>query len=101
MDITPITVERLRGHINDHATPTDDLQSIVDTANDLVRIYIGETVIPPAVLDQAQLETASKIAARRLAPTGGYDDVTGTPVPAPLDPMVTTYPLLNKYVVRL
>jgi hypothetical protein len=51
-------------------------------------------------MDQAYLETASKLSARRIATPAAYGGITegGAGIPAPLDPMITTYPLLRRWV---
>ena len=56
--------------------------------------------VPAAVFNEQVLEVASKLWARKGAPNGqaNYGTLDGTPMPAPRDPMVTTYPVLAPFL---
>lgn len=67
----------------------------------IVTQYVGQAPVPPIVLHEAVLEVGSKLWERRAQPTArdGFD-MTGPPAMAPKDPMVTVYPVLDRWVLR-
>lgn len=91
----------LQHYVNDLGTSSQTfLEECVRTATALVDTYIGAAVVPADVKKAAVLEVGSKLYQRRNAPDGSYSDPTLTPAPlAARDPMVTAYPILNRYIV--
>lgn len=91
----------LQHYVNDHGTASEEfLRTCLDTATTLVDTYIGSATVPAAVKESAVLEVGSKLYQRRNAPDGSYSDPTLTPTPmVARDPMVTAYPILNRYIV--
>lgn len=73
-----------------------------DEADQLVRNYCGAEVfdVPEVVLSSQVLEVAAKLWARRGASNGAtnYATIDGTPMPTPRDPMVTAYPVLDRFL---
>ncbi|MFD2840100.1 hypothetical protein ACFSYH_05895 [Populibacterium corticicola] len=94
------SVPQFRAYIGDQVTDSAVLQGHLDAARDLVDKFVGQNQVPDPVMDQAYLETASKLSARRIATPAAYGGITenGAGIPAPLDPMITTYPLLRRWV---
>lgn len=94
------SVGDFRAYIGDQVTDNAVLQGHLNAAGHLVDKFVGTNQVPPDVLAQAYLETASKLSARRIATPAAYGGVTegGGGIPAPLDPMITTYPLLRRWV---
>lgn len=79
------------------------LETCLETATSLVTAYIGTAEVPANVLDSALLEVGAKLYARKGS-TGGYTAGETTAAPSVLvarDPMVTVYPTLNPFLVRL
>lgn len=98
-----VTAADLRRYVNASAADDDFLSDLVDAATALVDTYTGETTIPAAVVQQAYLETGAKLYQRRNAPMGDYGEAGGYGGQmrlAPKDPMITAYPLLNRYMVK-
>ena len=91
--------------LREYVGATDDhqafLETCLETATALVTAYIGETEVPEAVVDSALLEVSSKLFARRGSPNlQAMGETFGSGgVLVAKDPMVTAYPILNRYVV--
>ena len=96
-------VAALIAHVGGRATVDDAFAGAKwDEASALVRAYMGNegNRVPAAIRTSATLEVAAKLWARRGAPNGSANFVTidGAPVRAPLDPMVTAYPILGPFL---
>lgn len=72
-----------------------------DEATALVNIFIGQEIIPVAILDRAFLEVGSELYHRRQAPNGiaQFASMDGSPVRVARDPMLGAYPLLQRFMV--
>lgn len=72
-------------------------------AHALVSTYLGTDLAaaPEQIVSQAILEVGAKLWARRTSPNGsaqiGPLGEAATPVLAPVDPMITVYPILRRY----
>ena len=90
----------LRDYVGAISDDEDFLTTCHTTATALVSAYVGTTEVPEAVIDSAVLEVGSKLFARRQAPNlhamGETFGASGVLVAK--DPMVTAYPILNRYV---
>lgn len=97
-----ITATDLRTYCN--APPADEtfLEELAQTAIALVEGYVGEASVPAPVVKQACLEVGAKLYQRRSAPMGDYGEAGGYGGSslAPKDPMITAYPLLNRFIVQ-
>lgn len=75
-----------------------------DEADSLVTAYIGsiDPVIdlPIAIVDRATLEVGSELYHRRQAPNGvaQFSSFDGAPIRVARDPMLSAYPLLQRYL---
>jgi hypothetical protein len=71
-----------------------------DEAFALVDAYVGTNYVPPIIKEQATLEVAAKLWVRKSAPLGvaQFDTLDGSPIPTPRDPMVTAYPILDRFL---
>lgn len=98
-----VSAAQLREYVGDQFISEDALNRILSAAHDTVKAYAGKywKDVPEDTQDMAVLECGSKLHARRAAPNGSFDDGTGTPVFAPRDPLVTVYPLLERYVIAI
>jgi hypothetical protein len=96
-----VIVEELRDYVG--ASVSDDafLGTVLLTAQDMVWAYVGDSTVPDTVLDLAVMQVASELFHRRNAPNGvaQFAALDGTPVRVARDPMTSTYPLLNKFVL--
>lgn len=95
----------LREYVGGLATDEAYLKTCLATATALVTSYIGaplaETDVPEDVVDSALLEVGSKLFARQQAPTTHAmgDTLGGGGMLVAKDPMVTAYPILNRFIV--
>ncbi len=98
-----VTVEDLRAYVNASASDTDFLDECLTAATALVNAYTDgvSEEIPATIYDIAYTQVASELFHRRNAPNGvtQYAAFDGTPVRAARDPMTSTYPILNKFVL--
>lgn len=95
------TVDDLRGYVGASVSDNAFLQDCLDTATALVDAYVGSNLIPDAVLENAYLQVGSEIYNRRSAPSGiaQFAAFDGAPVRVARDPMTSTYPMLNLFMV--
>jgi hypothetical protein len=96
------TPEDLRQYVGGSQSDIDFLTDCNEQATLLVSEYVSGTNVPEAILDNAILQTGSELYHRRSAPAGiaqfaSYDGQP--PVRVSLDPMKSTYALLQKWVV--
>lgn len=91
----------LQQYVNDQGTASEAfITECLTTATALVTTYVGSATVPEAVLKSATLEVGSKLYQRRNAPNGTYDDpALGSSPLVARDPMITAYPMLNRYLV--
>lgn len=97
-----VTATQLRAYVNAPSADDSFLADLVETATDLVQNYVGAADVPDSVLKQSALEVGAKLYQRRNAPMGDYGEAGGYggTLLAPKDPMVTAYPLLNRFMVK-
>lgn len=78
----------------------DQLGPVYDEASELVAAYVGESEVPERVLTGAVLEVGSKLWLRRNTANGTptFDGVEQVQR-APIDPLVTVYATLDRYVM--
>lgn len=91
----------LQDYVNDRGSASQSfLTECLTTATALVATYLGGATVPEGVVRSATLEVASKLYQRRNAPNGTYDDpALGSSPLVARDPMITAYPMLNRYLV--
>ena len=96
-----LTWTDLQQYVNDKGSASQEfLTQCLTTAVDLVTAYVGDRVVPVSVLRSATLEVGSKVYERRNSGAGDpYGDPSGGTRLAAKDPLVTAYPLLNRYLV--
>lgn len=83
---------------------TDDetrAQETYAVAEAMVDQYIGNQIVPEVARDRATLEVASELFHRQNAPHGvaQFASYDGSPVRVARDPMVSAYPILNRWMV--
>ena len=95
-----VDVADLGEYVNASASDEEFLSWCLSAAVSMVSAYVGESPIPAAVLDIAQLQVASELFNRRQAPNGiaQFSTFDGAPIRVARDPMTSTYPLLNKFI---
>ncbi len=96
------TPEDLRQYVGGSQSDIEFLTDCHTQATALVEAYVGVAEVPEEILDNAILQTGSELFHRRSAPAGiaqfaSYDGQP--PVRVSLDPMKSTYALLQKWVV--
>lgn len=99
-EVTPEGVALLRAYVNAHEADDAALERAWDSAAALVAAYVGLSVVPPVVLQQATLLVAAELFQRRNAPNGiaqfatpdGYSGIR-----VARDPMLSAYPLLRPF----
>lgn len=74
-----------------------------DEASALVLKYVGgaeQTAVPEEIVSGAILDVAAALWARKGAPQGQaqFDTIDSAPVSQPRDPMVSVYPVLNRFL---
>ena len=76
------------------------LTTCLGTAEALVAEYVDEAEVPADVVASAVLEVGSKLFARRQAPNlhAMGDTLGASGALVAKDPLVTAYPILNRYV---
>lgn len=96
-----VTVDDLKDYVGASVSDTDFLTKCLGTAQNLVDAYVGSNLIPDEVLDNAYLQVGSEIYNRRSAPSGiaQFAAFDGAPVRVARDPMTSTYPILNRFMV--
>lgn len=98
-----VTVDDLKAYVGASNTDTDFLTTCLATAFDLVDSYIGSASanVPESVLDNAHLQVGSEMYHRRSAPSGitQFASFDGSAMRVARDPMASTYPMLQRYVL--
>ena len=96
-----VTVEDLREFVGASVSDTDFVQICLNTAVSLVESYVGASDVPTDVLDNCYLQVGSELFHRRNAPSGisQFASFDGTAMRVARDPMTSTYPILNRYVL--
>lgn len=69
-------------------------------AHGIVHAYIRDSTVPASILSETLLEVGSKLWARRgmQGEAGFGDTLQASPLLAAKDPMVTVYPILNRFI---
>jgi hypothetical protein len=95
------TVEEVRNYVGASISDTDFITTCLDTAVSLVEDYVGTSEVRNNVLDIAYTQVASELFHRRNAPNGiaQFASMDGTAMRVSRDPLTSTYPLLNRYVL--
>lgn len=96
-----VTVEELREYIGASVSDDEFLGECLTAAVALVEAYTGGVDVPVAIEDLAYKQVASELFNRRNAPNGiaQFSTFDGSPIRVARDPMTSTYPLLNAWVV--
>lgn len=93
-----ITVEEFRAYIGTDET-SDFVSECLTAGNALVTKFVGESVVPTTVLDNAVLMASSELFYRRQSPQGvtQFAAMDGSVVRAAKDPMNAARELLRPY----
>jgi hypothetical protein len=98
-----VTVDDLRDYVGASTSDEDFLQTCLATAMELVDGYItsASASVPANVLDNAYLQVGSEMYHRRFAPSGitQFASFDGSPLRMARDPLASTYPLLQRFVL--
>ena len=96
-----ITVDVLKDYVGASVSDTAYLTICLNAAVDLVEEFVGTSEVPESILDNAYLQVASELFNRRNAPSGisQFASFDGQAMRVARDPMQSTYPILQKYVV--
>lgn len=108
-DATQIALLRARlnsGAQQDGALSDEELGLLYDQAAELIAKYVAPPAgypaaeIPPATLTRCTLDVADRLHALEVSPNGQMMYATlDTPAPSiSRDPLVATYPILNRYL---
>ena len=78
---------------------TEFPQECLTSGTSLVSRYIGTSIVPGGIRDQAILIASSELFHRRSAPNGvaQFASMDGSPIRVAKDPMNAVYPLLMPY----
>lgn len=98
--LSGLEVEVVKAYVNAPETDNDYIATCLNEALGLVGKFVGNALVPEAILDRAVLETAAALYHRKNTQNGlvGYTG-EGQPIYSAKDPMNTVYPLLRKYVL--
>jgi len=96
-----IGIDDLRVFVGASVSDNDFLTTCLNTSIHLVESFVGDNEVPADVLDDAYLQVGSELYHRRNAPNGisQFAAFDGAPIRIARDPMSSTYPLLQRYVV--
>ena len=95
-----ITADSLREYLGSPAADDEFLEGCIQTAANLVNIYIGTAAVPEAVLDNVYMSVSADIYMRRNAPQGisQFASFDGAAIRIARDPLQGAYPIINRYV---
>lgn len=90
----------LKTYVGANASSDAYVTACFDEATELVDTFIGAATVPQIIRDRCVLEVGARLFTRKDAKDGAAQySPEGVPVFIPRDPMISVYPLLNKYMV--
>lgn len=97
-----ITVADLRAYCGAPSSDDAFLEQVLGEAQALISAHAGNNDVPQAVWDNCLRQVGSELYHRRNAPAGiaAFATLDGAPIRVALDPMRSTYAMLDKYVPR-
>lgn len=99
-----MTATDLQNYVGAPDSDSVYVETCWEEALELVTVYVGTqtpvVAIPDNVLDRAILEVGSELYHRRQAPNGisQFASFDGTAVRVARDPMLSAYPILQRYL---